>query len=209
MGSIGQDLRFAFRTLRRTPGITAVALVTLALGIGGATAMLSVVDGLLLRDLPYPDSRQLGTLWQDPRTVGGLVPVTLLTAMGFVLLMTCVAVASLLLARVSGRQTEMAIRNAVGAPRIRLVRQLLIESVVLATVSGVAGLVVALWGIDALVALFPSNLASLDTLGSDVRLLAIAAVVTLGTGVGSGIFPAVFTIRRVARVQSMSVSRSD
>ena len=74
---MGNDLRFALRTLRRTPGLTAAASVTLALGIGGTTAMFSVVDSLLLGDLPYPDSGQLVTLWQDHRAV------TLLAAMGF------------------------------------------------------------------------------------------------------------------------------
>lgn len=202
MGSIGQDLRFAFRTLRRTPGLTAVVLITLALGIGGTTAMFSVVDDLLLLGPSYSDSG-------GHSAVGGPVLVALFTAMGFVLLVTCVNVASLLLARASGRQSEMAIRNAIGAPRIRLVRQLMIESLVLATLSGVAGLIVALWGIEALGALFPSNLASVDTLGLDLRLLVIATVVTLGTGVGAGILPAAFTVRRVARPQSMSILRSD
>ena len=205
MGSTGQDLRFAFRNLRRTPGLTAVVLVILALGIGGTTAMFSVVDGLLLRDLPYSDFRQLVTLWRDNPPV----LVTLFAAMGFVLFVTCVNVTSLLLTRASGRQTEMAIRNAIGAPRSRVVRQLLIESVVLSAISGVVGLVVALWGIDALVALFPSNLASLDTLGLSVRLLAIAAVVTVGTGVGSGILPAALVIHRADRLQPMSILRSE
>lgn len=190
---MGHDLRFALRTLGRTPGLTAVASVILALGIGGTTAMFSVVDRLLLGDLTYPDSRQL---------------VTLLAAMGFVLLMTCVSVASLLLARASVRLTEMAVRSAVGASRSRLVRQLVIESVVLASLSGVAGLVVALWGIDALVALLPSNPVSLDTIRLDVRLLTVAAVVTLTTGVASGILPAAFATRRAAGPQPMSILRS-
>lgn len=192
MGLMGHDLRFALRTLRRTPGLTAVASVILALGIGGTTAMFSVVDRLLLGDLTYPDSRL----------------VTLLAAMGFVLLMTCVSVASLLLARASVRRTEMAVRSAIGASRSRLVRQLLIESVVLASLSGVAGLVVALWGIDALVALLPSNPVSLDTIRLDVRLLTVAAVVTLTTGVASGILPAAFATRRAAGPQPTSILRS-
>ena len=76
-------------------------------------------------------------------------------------------------------------------------------------ISGVAGLVVALWGIEALVALLPSELVSLTTIGLDVRLLAIAAVVTLATGVASGILPAAFATRRAAKMQPISILRSD
>lgn len=88
-------------------------------------------------------------------------------------------------------------------------RQLVIESMVLATLSGVAGLVVALWGIQALVTLLPSDLVSLSTIGFDARLLAIAAVVTLAMGVASGILPAAFATRRAAGLQPISVLRSD
>ncbi len=391
-----QDLRFAFRTLRRAPGFTVVAVLTLALGIGGTTAMFSLVDGLLFRDLPYPDSPRLVTVWEDHRATGGpadewtspatyrdwssatsfsglaaivdwapnlfagdrplpavgagvsanyfdvlqarmmlgrsffpeddlpgaapvvvlshglwqrsfgsdpaiiartvqidgepmtvigvtepgfrgalidadiwrtlatavsaecfdhracitirtvgrlapgitlsrasegmalegqrlareypashrdvgvtLIPLhervvgqirpallTLLGAMGFVLLITCVNVASLLVARASIRQTEMVIRSALGAPRKRLVRQLLTESIVLAALSGAAGLLVALWGIDALVAILPPNLATLTTIGLDARVLGIAGLVTLGTGVAFGLLPAAFATSR-------------
>ena len=208
MNSIGQDLRFAFRTLTRRPGFTAVVLVTLALGIGGTTALFSVVNGLLPPNLPYQHSRHLSSLWPALRADGG-PGLILLAATGLVLLVTCVDVASMLLARASVRQTEMAIRSAIGAPPGRLVRQLLIESMVLAAIGGVVGLVVALWGIDALVALLPSTLASPETTGLNVRLLVIAAVVTLGTGVGSGILPAAFAIRRAARLQPMSILRSN
>ena len=208
MNSISQDLRFAFRTLSRRPGFTAVVSLTLALGIGGTTALFSVVDGLLLQDLPHQGSRYLITLWQEPSAEGGPV-LALLAAMAFLLLVTCVNVASLLLARAPVRQTEMAIRSAIGAPWSRLVRQSLMESVALAAIGGVVGLVIALWGMDVLVALLPSGLAPPDTIGLNVRLLAIAAVVTLGTGVGSGMVPAALGTRRAVWLQPMSILRSD
>ncbi len=171
--------------------------------------MFSVVDGLFLRNLTYPDLRQLVTLWRYHPAAGGPVPVTLLAASGFTLLVTSVSVASLLVARASVRPGEMAIRSAVGAPRGRLARQLLTESLVLAAISGVAGLVVSLWGIDLLLALLPSYRSSLDAVALDVRLLAIACVVTLVTGVASGIFPAAFVSHRATRPQPMNVQRSE
>ncbi|HJR59602.1 MAG TPA: ABC transporter permease [Vicinamibacterales bacterium] len=113
----------------------------------------------------------------------------LLGAVAVVLLIACANVASLLLARASGRQRELAIRTALGASRARLIRQLLVESLVLGVVGGLFGLLLGVWAIDLLVAIIPEGVPRIQEIGLDVRVAAAALLVSLVSAMLFGLVP--------------------
>jgi predicted permease len=119
----------------------------------------------------------------------------LLGAVAFVLLIACVNVANLLLARGAARGKEISIRAALGAGRGRVLRQLFTESMVLAVVGGAIGLLLAFWGVRALKAMAPSEVPRLDEAGLDPVTLAFALGATLVSSAVFGIVPALRTAR--------------
>jgi predicted permease len=159
-----------------------------------AQGELGVVAARLAGAYPQSNADWGARLIPLRETMVGKARAALLILFGavlFVLAVACANVASLLLTRATARHKEMAIRAALGATRWRVVRQLLAESVLLSAAGGAAGVFLALWGVDALVALVPEELrfARLDEAHVDGAVLAFTAGVSLLTGVLTGLLP--------------------
>ncbi len=161
----------------------------------------SEITGICLRlERQYPDSNTdsgAKLLRLQERIVGNLKATLtmLMAAVGFVLLIACVNIANLLLARAASREKEIAIRTALGAHALRVVRQLLTESVLLAVLGGALGLLLASAGIRALVLLNPENIPRLNEVHLNPTVLGFTVVLSFLTGLTFGIVPALRTAR--------------
>src|SRR5262249_3295587 len=124
--------------------------------------------------------------------VGDVRPAILsvMGAVAFVLLIACANVANLLIVRASARGRELAVRAAIGAGRVRPIRQLLAESLVIAALGTAVGLFLARAGIQVLIAMAPSDLPRLDAVGMDPLVLAFAIAAGVATAVLCGVVPA-------------------
>ena len=168
----------------------------LAPGVSVDRAALELRQIARSLELKYPRTNThfgATAIWLRDAMVGKVRPALLvmLGGVGFVLLIACANVANLMLVRASTRETEIAVRTALGAGARQLVRQLLTESLLLAGAGAIIGTSLAAWAVDGVKALGPQGVPRLARVAIDGRVLTFSVIVTLVTGVLFGLVPAI------------------
>jgi putative ABC transport system permease protein len=201
---------FAFdeetRTKRGNYWLNVIARMKSRISLQESDAQMDAIAHQLAQE--YPKNKDFNEVNLVPlhESVTGKVRSSLwilLGAVGFILLIVCVNVANLLLSRIPAREREMAVRSALGAGRWRVTRQLLTEGVLLASLGGLFGILVAFWGLDLIVRFIPSSIPRANEIGFDPLVLAFALVISVFTGVLFSLAPA-FQLARSAPHQSLT-----
>ncbi|MDB4877596.1 MAG: Permease [Gemmatimonadetes bacterium] len=173
--------------------ILAVGRVRPGVSVEAAKREMKTVGDRLQAEYPKSNASFSGTAQEFQTYLTGDVRNALFTMFGavtFVLLIACANVANLLLVRAAGRETEIAVRTALGAGRGRIVRQLITESVLLSVAGAMIGGALAGWAVDAIVAFGPKGLPRLADIVVDTRVLAFSVAVAIVTGLAFGLVPA-------------------
>jgi putative ABC transport system permease protein len=186
------------------PGFSVLGRLKPGVSLAQANADLDTISVALEKEYPKTNTTRRVLMKQLLESAVGEYRQSLnllLAAVGCVLLIACANVANLQLARALARGKELAIRAALGAGRWRLARQLLTESVLLALCGAIAGVILAIWSLDTIVALCPPNIPRFKETRIDAMALFYTGVVALGAGILAGIWPA----WKISRTGALSV----
>src|ERR1700690_3622591 len=195
---IGQWNDPSFRDRRIDMSAHAIGRLKPGVTLSQAKADMEAVAQNLAAAFPEADKDAGITLVSMKEDIVGNVQpflIVLLAAVGFLLLIACANVANLLLARSMGRSREFAIRAALGANHLRVIRQLLTESILLAGIGGALGLLLAFWGTKAVLGALPGALPRASEVSLDSRVLLFTMALSLFAGIIFGLAPALKTSR--------------
>ncbi|HEY7543738.1 MAG TPA: ABC transporter permease, partial [Blastocatellia bacterium] len=167
---------------------------------------MDAITARLNEQYPEITGRGAAVISLEDQMVGNVRPALtmLMAAVGFVLLIACANVANLMLARAMSREKEIAIRAALGASRLRIIRQLLTESLLLSIAGGALGLMLAYWLVGALISMSPPNIYRIEEVGIDRTALLFTLVVSVVTSLIFGLVPAL----KVSRVDLQEALKS-
>jgi predicted permease len=192
--AVGEETDATFYLRDSYRGMDAIGLLKPGVTLAQARDDMKRVNASLADAYPNVDGNiKANIISLKDNIVGDMRPalLVLLGAVGFVLLIACVNVANLLLARSTGRQREFSVRAALGAGQIRILRQLLTESVLLSALGGGLGLILARWGTAAALVAVPETVPRAEEIGLDFPVLLFTILVSLLTGIMFGLLPAI------------------